>query len=345
MQQTANMYSHKEFKKYIHSNIAQYDELTAMFKRNWVFGTKAEMTVSTTNGIITAQMSVQIGKAWEPRPGAPPRGAQDAWRGPNGPPGKQKPGAARRRRNRKRKEEFLKRKAAGKETGIPESARSAPEGTTVRNADMDFECHICGFIGKNDEALNNHLNSEHKMVMRANIPQEDGANPDLEGEQEAGDRLETLGCHSNPEPGEEGSKPSARDTGTKPKIIPANGKNQKVGLETELPKRVSSQNMPKFGDVDLFMMKENTRPTKPEVTLRPYDPNNDTYIIKLDEEGRHIGWGTERVSYRPYQLCEFLRRPPELVWHPRHGFGRFDGVDLKCGTWGYKYDDGTYTET
>ena len=103
--------------------------------------------------------------------------------------------------------------------------------------------------------------------------------------------------------------------------------------------------MAKFGDMDLFMMKENTRSTKPEVTLRPYDPNNDTYIIKLDEEGRHIGWGTERVSYRPYQLCEFLRRPPEMVWHPRHGFGRFDGVDIKCGTWGYKYDDGTYTET
>ena len=94
MQQTADMYSHKEFKKYIHSNIAQFDELTAIVKRNWVYGKKAEMTVSTTNGIITAQMSLEIGKAWEPRPGAPPRGAQDAWRGPNGPPGKQKPGAA-----------------------------------------------------------------------------------------------------------------------------------------------------------------------------------------------------------------------------------------------------------
>merc|ERR1711895_216526 len=35
-------------------------------------------------------MSVEIGKAWEPRPGAPPRGAQDAWLGPNRPPGKQK---------------------------------------------------------------------------------------------------------------------------------------------------------------------------------------------------------------------------------------------------------------
>ena len=104
--------------------------------------------------------------------------------------------------------------------------------------------------------------------------------------------------------------------------------------------------MPKFGDMDLFMMKENTRPTKPEVTPRPYDPNNDAYIIKLDEEGRHIGWGMERVPYRPYQLCEFLRRLPELVWHPKHGFGRFDGVDHKSGgTWGYKYEDGTYTET
>ena len=104
------------------------------------------MTVSTTNRIITAQVSMEIGKAWEPRPGAPP----------------------------------------------PESARSVPEGTTAINTDVDYECHICGFIGENDDALNNHLNSEHKMVMRANIPQEDGANPDLEGEQE----LETGWRHS-----------------------------------------------------------------------------------------------------------------------------------------------------
>ena len=76
---------------------------------------------------------MEIGKAWEPRPGAPPRGAQDAWRGPNGPPGRQKPGAARRRRNRKRKEEFLKRKAAGKESENPKSAGSVPEGTAATN--------------------------------------------------------------------------------------------------------------------------------------------------------------------------------------------------------------------
>ena len=114
----------------------------------------------------------------------------------------------------------MKRKATEKESENPESAGSVPEGTAVTNADVDYEYHICGFIGENDDALNNHLNSEHKMVMRANIPQEDGANPDLEEEQEAGDRLETLGCHSNPEPGEKGSKPSTRekqpDTGTKP---------------------------------------------------------------------------------------------------------------------------------
>ena len=69
------MHSHKakmnEFKKYIHSNIAQFDELTALVRRNWVYGKKAEMTVSTTDGIITAQVSMEIGKAWEPRPGAP----------------------------------------------------------------------------------------------------------------------------------------------------------------------------------------------------------------------------------------------------------------------------------
>ena len=61
------MHSHKakmkEFKKYIHSNIAQFDELTTIVRRNWAYGKKAEMTVSTTNGIITAQMSMEIGKA------------------------------------------------------------------------------------------------------------------------------------------------------------------------------------------------------------------------------------------------------------------------------------------
>ena len=72
------------------------------------------------------------------------------------------------------------------------------------------------------------------------------------------------------------------------------------------------------------------------MTLRPYDPNKDTYVIKLDEEGTHIGWGTERDPFRPYQLCEFLKRPPEFVWHPKHGFGKFVSVDYKNGgTWGY----------
>ena len=52
----------------------------------------------------------------------------------------------------------------------PESARSVPEGTTAINADVDYEFYICGFIGENDDALNNHLNSENKMVICANIP-------------------------------------------------------------------------------------------------------------------------------------------------------------------------------
>ena len=46
--------------------MAQFDELNNIVKRNWVYGKKAEMTVSTTDGIITAQVSMEIGKAWEP---------------------------------------------------------------------------------------------------------------------------------------------------------------------------------------------------------------------------------------------------------------------------------------
>ena len=74
--------------------MAQFDELNNIVKRNWVYRKKAEITITTTDGIITAHVSLEIGKAWDPRPGAPPWGAQDAWRGPNRPPGQQKPGAA-----------------------------------------------------------------------------------------------------------------------------------------------------------------------------------------------------------------------------------------------------------
>ena len=96
---------------------------------------------------------------------------------------------------------------------------------------MNNHCHICSFIGENENALRNHLNSEHKLVRCADIPQYNGtvhkAISDLEEEQE--DRQETQEYHSDSEPGEKGIKPSARknetDVGTRPKIIPAEGRH------------------------------------------------------------------------------------------------------------------------
>ena len=130
----------------------------------------------------------------------------------------------------------MKRKNAEKDWEYPNSAGTTTETTATTNADVNNHCDICSFIGENENASNSHLNSEHKLVMCADIPPYDGAVhkaiPDLEEEQEqkeAEGRQETQECHSDSEPGKKGIKPSTRknetDIGTRPKIIPAEGRH------------------------------------------------------------------------------------------------------------------------
>ncbi len=102
---------------FIHSNLAQAQEIFDVVARFWASGNTAEVRFATTGGKMTAQMSVELGPARDLRPGAPAaaRGPPAGWKGPHGPPGQHEPGAARRRRNKRRRELFLKRKTAEKD--------------------------------------------------------------------------------------------------------------------------------------------------------------------------------------------------------------------------------------
>ena len=56
----------------IHTNNGELNQLYATFNRIWGSGGKANLTLKTEDGNITAQLEIQLGSPTDPRPGAQP---------------------------------------------------------------------------------------------------------------------------------------------------------------------------------------------------------------------------------------------------------------------------------
>ena len=344
----------KQSPVFIHSNLAQAKEIFDVVARFWASGNTAEVRFATTGGKMTVQMSAELGPARDLRPGAPAaaRGPPAGWQGPHGPPGQHEPGASRRRRNKRRRELFLKRKTAEKDsagtttatktTAKVETSGAGPvnEDDAVPRADPEAEavdntCHECSFEGTDTGNVKEHMDKIH-----VHIPQMDGSEdvikPDGNDEINRLDKVSMIDTGTDTECSANDNQSYA---GTKPK---------NVGLE---PKPITSHDMDRYGDMDIFLMQEaatrmhETRPTRPRETYLLTTRAPPVYVIKLNCEGRHIGEGTEGAPYPLYQLSEFLATPPPNVWHPDHGRGTLVEIDKIYGTYVYQFEDGELTET
>ena len=131
----------------IHTNNGELNQLYATFNRIWGSGGKANLTLKTEDGNITAQLEIQLGSPTDPRPGAQPEagivgivaaGAQPLVqplvrqrRRRHRGPGRQARDVARREAWRARQREGAPVNPPRDRTTIPSSPSPSPTTTTT----------------------------------------------------------------------------------------------------------------------------------------------------------------------------------------------------------------------